>query len=88
MYFGGALWRSIRDHGRQRPDVGAGCPERFEWAFLRDWVWTYPVRSRAEHRRLMSALPAGVLGIVLTSPRAVTAFERNLPGCLDTAAAG
>jgi adenylate kinase family enzyme len=28
-----------------RPDMANGCPERFDWEFLK-WTWNYPVRSR------------------------------------------
>jgi adenylate kinase family enzyme len=85
IYFRRSLWRSIRNYGRARDDVGSGCPERFDLSFFKDWVWTYPVRSRAQHRQLMSRLPANVLGITLTSPREVTQFESNLPHALDVA---
>jgi adenylate kinase family enzyme len=85
IYFRRSLWRSIRNYGRARDDVGVGCPERFELSFFKDWVWTYPVRSRARHCQLMSHLPAGVLGITLTSPSKVAQFESNLPHALDVA---
>lgn len=31
-------WRTFR--GKARPDVGEGCPERLDWAYLR-WIWDY-----------------------------------------------
>jgi adenylate kinase family enzyme len=86
VYFWRAVWRSIRNYGRARDDVGSGCPERFELSFFKDWVWTYPARSRARHRQLMSDLSAGVLGITLTSPSEVAKFENNLPHSLDAGA--
>jgi len=43
------LWRVLkrlaRYHGRARPDLPAGCPERLDVAFLL-WIWNYPNRSR------------------------------------------
>lgn len=84
IYFRRALWRSIRNYGRARDDVGFGCPDRFEFSFFKDWVWTYPARSRAKHRQLMSRLSADVLGVTLTSPSEVAHFESNLPHSLDT----
>ncbi|MBO0754282.1 MAG: (d)CMP kinase [Bradyrhizobiaceae bacterium] len=83
IYFRRSLWRSIRNYGRVRDDVGFGCPERFELSFFKDWVWTYPVRGRARHRDLMSRLSAGVLAITLTSPSEVAQFESELPHSLD-----
>lgn len=39
------VWRVLRRvavyRGRTRPDMAPGCPERFDWPFLRDWVIPY-----------------------------------------------
>ena len=32
-------------YGRTRPDLADGCPERFDWAFLK-YVWNYPNNRR------------------------------------------
>lgn len=64
VYFPRALWRSIRHYGRERGDVGPGCPERVDLSFLIGWVWTYPARTRARHAALMADLPAGIRSIV------------------------
>ena len=43
------LWSVIRrvvtTYGRSRPDMGDGCPEKFDLEFL-VWIWNYPRRSR------------------------------------------
>lgn len=52
------LWRVflrlLTHHGKPRPDMPAGCPERFDIGFLL-WVWNYPARTR---RKLLSSLAA------------------------------
>jgi adenylate kinase family enzyme len=83
IYFPRAVWRSIRNYGRDRDDLGPGCPEKFDRTFLFDWVWNYPSRSRADNAQLMAELPPGIRGIVLTSPREVKRFEAGLPHSLD-----
>jgi adenylate kinase family enzyme len=85
IYFPRSLWRMIRNYGRERGDVGPGCPERFELSFFRDWVWTYPVRSRARHAQIMANLPAGIRQIILRSPAEVKKFANDLPGSLSRA---
>lgn len=85
VYFPRALWRSLRNYGQQRPDIGPGCPERFDPGFFRTWVWTYPSHSRARHAALMAGLPSGVRGITLGSTSTVRAFANGLP---DTLASG
>ncbi len=82
IYFPRALWRSLRNYGRERDDVGPGNPERFDLSFFRDWVWTYKTRmggGRAGHVKLMANLPKHITPIILRSRREVAAFERELP---------
>ncbi len=88
VYFPRAVWRMIRHYGRERGDVGAGCPERFDLSFLRDWVWTYPARSRAQHAALMADLPVGIHGIILRSTAEVATFTARLPYSLDPSERG
>ena len=83
VYFLRSVWRAIRNLGRERGDVGPGCPERFELSFFRDWVWTYPTRSRAQHAQLLANLPAGTNGIILRSAVEVAIFAKDLPRSLD-----
>lgn len=35
------LMRISKGYGRTRPDLADGCPERFDWPFLK-YVWNYP----------------------------------------------
>ncbi len=81
IYVRRALWRSLSNYGRERPDVGAGNHERFELAFFRDWVWTYPKRRPAQ-LKLMAELPASIHAITLRSPSEISAFADTLPTSL------
>lgn len=51
-----ALWRVAKritsSYGKVRPDMAAGCPERFDWEFVR-YVWTFNDR---EWKRVAAAL--------------------------------
>lgn len=85
VYFPRAVWRSIRNYGQSRDDVGPGCPERFDLSFFKDWVWTYPTRSRARHAQIMANLPGEIRGIVLRSRAEVTKFANNLPRSMTPA---
>jgi len=86
VYFPRTVWRMIRNYGRERGDVGPGCPERFELSFFRDWVWTYSTRSRARHAKLVASLPAGTHGIFLRSAAEVKKFTNDLPRSLGSSA--
>ena len=45
------LWRVASAYGQVRPDMGAGCPEKFDWEFLR-YVWRF---DRVERPRILAA---------------------------------
>ena len=83
VYFPRTVWRMIRHYGRERGDVGPGCPEWFDLPFLRDWVWAYPTHSRARHAALMADLPAGIHAVILRSTAEVKKFTAGLPHSLD-----
>ena len=40
-----AIWRVVTSYGRVRPDMGEGCPERFDREFLR-YIWTFNAKER------------------------------------------
>jgi hypothetical protein len=62
--------------------VAPGCPERFDWAFLK-WVWNYPKRSRPKTLELLETYskPAVIL-------RSKAEVERWVAAGLPLAAAG
>ena len=48
----GVLKRVITTYGKVRPDMGDGCPERFDLEFLR-WVWNYNKNKRQRNYELL-----------------------------------
>ncbi len=36
----GVVTRAVKFHGQMRPDMGEGCPERFDWSFLK-YTWNF-----------------------------------------------
>jgi adenylate kinase family enzyme len=49
------LRRLVRDRGRRRPDLPAGCDEGFDLALLR-WIWRYPRTDRPRVLDLLARL--------------------------------
>ena len=72
----GVIKRILTTYGTVRPDMGEGCPERFDLEFLR-WVWNYNKNNREQNYRLLSEA-AHAQKIVLKNRRAVKAFQKNL----------
>ena len=72
----GVLKRIITTYGTVRPDMGAGCPERFDLEFLK-WVWNFNGNKREKYYRLLNETQ-GVETIVLKNRRMVKRFLKAL----------
>lgn len=72
----GVLKRIITTYGTVRPDMGEGCPERFDWEFLK-WVWNFNKTKREKYYRLLNEAQ-GVETIVLKNRRMVRNFLRSI----------
>ena len=70
IYFPRVLLRVLKNYGRVRPDLAPGCPEKFDFDFLR-FVWRIPKDSRPRtiERLIEFNVPPKLLR--LTSPREV-----------------
>jgi adenylate kinase family enzyme len=82
IYFPRAVKRLVANYGRERGDIGPGCPERLDLDFLFNWVWSYPTRSRPRTLHLVQELAATKRIVVLRSRREVAAFAEGLPASL------
>jgi adenylate kinase family enzyme len=80
LRFRRVLWRSLRDYGRTRPDLPAGCPEGFGRETLPFWryIWRTRHSARARIQRFCAGAPAGKL-VHLQSQTDITTFLQSLP---------
>ncbi len=72
----GVFKRVLTTYGTVRPDMGEGCPERFDLEFLK-WVWNYNRDKRESNYRLLNETE-GVQTIVLKNRRAVRKFLNQM----------
>ena len=72
----GVLKRVLTTYGKVRPDMGEGCPERFDWEFMK-WVWNFNGKNRRKNLDALQGLQ-NVRVITLRSRRQVNAFLRSL----------
>lgn len=72
----GVLKRVLTTHGTVRPDMGDGCPERFDLEFLK-WVRNFNKTKRKQYYELLNSLEDKNV-IILRSRREVNAFVKNL----------
>ena len=68
----GVAKRILTTYGTVRPDMGEGCPERFDLDFLK-WVWNFNRNKRQRYLSMLSALEDKQV-YILRSRREVKAF--------------
>ncbi|WP_214699923.1 MULTISPECIES: DNA topology modulation protein [unclassified Exiguobacterium] len=69
--------RVVRYHGTTRPDMGASCEEKLDFAFLK-WVWNFPNIQRLQLLQQIEQHPTKLNLIHLKSSRAVRTFYNSL----------
>jgi adenylate kinase family enzyme len=67
------IWRWLTHIGRTRADMGAGCPEKVDWAFVR-FILTYPTAVWPKHAEAIALYGGEARLVRLTSDRAIAAF--------------
>lgn len=79
LRFRRVIWRTIRDHGKRRPDVAEGCNEGFHKETLPFWKWIFA--TNVKNREALRQLVANAEGKAvehLTSPAAVNRYLATL----------
>lgn len=71
----GVLRRVLATYGKVRPDMGEGCPERFDREFIR-WIWEFPKKDGAKADAVLARTPQ-VPVITLRSRRQADALLRE-----------
>ena len=72
----GVAKRILTTYGTVRPDMGEGCPERFDREFLK-WIWNFNKNNREKTYCLLNEAE-GKETIVLKKRRAVRLFLKTL----------
>ncbi len=71
------LWRMcrrvMRYYGKNRPDMAAGCNEKFDLEFLL-WIWNYPNRTKPKVEALLKNFQDKIKVIRLRSTKEVENF--------------
>jgi adenylate kinase family enzyme len=70
------IWRIIVSYGQVRPDMQEGCPEQFNWAFLK-FVAGYGKNGRLRTLQFLKKLPDTMDVFHLRSTKEVREFLRR-----------
>jgi len=68
-----AFKRIIQYRNKTRPDMGAGCKERFDLQFFK-WIWEYPITKRPSILKRLNQLSQDKDVIILKSSKEVRLF--------------
>ena len=68
----GMCQRLLSSRGKTRPDMSAGCPERFSWEFVK-WIWDFNKNNRVRNYTYLSQAKHA-RSVVLKNRREVKAF--------------
>ena len=71
----GMFQRVIGSYGKVRPDMAKGCPERFDWEFVK-WIWNFNKENRSRYLRLLSGAQ-GKTVYILKSRKQARKFVEN-----------
>lgn len=74
----GVIRRNLRLHGRVRPEMAPGCPERIDIAFYR-YVWTYRTVQRPKLLAWIAGLGADQRFVTFRSRAEAAAFLAAAP---------
>ncbi|PFZ33287.1 DNA topology modulation protein [Bacillus wiedmannii] len=72
-----AFKRIVKYRNKTRPDMGAGCEERFDLQFFK-WIWKYPNAKRPTILKGLEQLSEEKKVIVLKSPNEVRKFLEHI----------
>ena len=72
-----ALKRIVLNRKRTRPDMGEGCPERFDWEFMK-FIWNFNKNNRSGLIALLDQAPAGIEIQHFRKPREARDYLRAL----------
>ena len=73
----GVIKRILISYGTVRPDMGEGCPERFDLKFLQ-WVWKFNGKHRKKYYDLLNQTDKQVY--ILKNRRQVKRFLEQIGG--------
>ena len=77
----GLAQRLMGNWGKVRPDMGPGCPERFDWEFVK-WIWNFNRDNRSRNYAWLDQAKQAKT-IVLKNRREVDAFVEKLKSDLQ-----
>jgi adenylate kinase family enzyme len=77
-----ALKRRLQYHGRSRPDMGQGCREKIDFAFLR-WIWQFRKRNRPKLLAKLERVRLSQDVIVFRRPRDARDYLKETASALN-----
>jgi adenylate kinase family enzyme len=71
------IWRVLTSYGRVRPDMAAGCPEQFDWEFMK-FVWGFDAVYESRIVAALDRYAAWPRTVILRSDRETAKYLGDL----------
>lgn len=71
------FWRTLRSHGKSRPDMAEGCVDRFEWQFFK-YIYAYNKTRRPKILKRLEELSETKNIFILRSKKEVKHFLKEV----------
>ena len=72
----GMFQRVVLNHGKVRPDMAEGCPERFDWEFFK-YIWNFNKNNRVLNRTRI-AKTKHAKAVVLKKRKEIQSFLESI----------
>ena len=72
----GMFQRVVLNHGKVRPDMAEGCPERFDWEFFK-YIWNFNKNNRVLNRTRI-AKTKHAKAVVLKNRKEIQSFLESI----------
>lgn len=72
-----AIERVFQRYGQVRSDMAEGCPEKFDWEFIK-WIWSFNNNNRAKIFEAISRYNMNDRSIILKNRKGVNQFLKSL----------
>lgn len=77
--FGCVIYRTLKTYGQDRPDMTAGCPERFSGEFMK-WIWDTRQSGRRKPAAIFASPDTHLTRICLKTRADVARYLQGIPG--------
>ena len=75
--FKGVVTRVLKGYGKVRPEMPAGCPERFDWEFMK-YIWHFPKTQNIKNEEVVAPYRGNLDILQFQNRRELNTYLQNV----------